>query len=75
MYQDGCLLLKMVILFFLPAAGYRNGSVHWENGDAGYYWSRTLNSEDPSCAYILEDANVSNKGDRCDGITIRPVCK
>ena len=60
---------------FLPAAGYRNGSAGFENGDSGYYWSRTLNSEDPSCAYILEDANVSNKGDRCDGITIRPVCK
>ena len=38
---------------FLPAAGYRWYESLYRAGSYGYYWSRTLYSDDPSDAYYL----------------------
>ena len=62
---------------FLPAAGYRGNSLLNSAGSYGYYWSRTLNTSNPSNARRLyfdsSDINTSN-GERCYGLSVRPVC-
>ena len=38
---------------FMPAAGYRYGGSLYGSSSGGGYWSRTLDSSDPSSAYYL----------------------
>ena len=38
---------------FLPTAGYRWNASLYNAGSYGDYWSRTLGSSDPTCAYYL----------------------
>ncbi len=61
---------------FLPAAGYRSNT--WLNGagSGGNYWSRTLNSDDPSDAWFLGFYSSYVRMydyDRYFGQSIRPV--
>ena len=63
---------------FLPAAGYRFGTSLYGVGRYGYYWSSSLYTDSPECAYRLFFS--SNFVDRyynlryC-GQSVRPVCK
>ena len=61
---------------FLPAAGYRNVTSLDGVGGYGYYWSRTLHSSRPYCAYVLDFYSglvVWNYYGRCGGRSVRPV--
>lgn len=59
---------------FLPAAGWRDGTSPFHNGENGYYWSSTPTASDTG-AYYLDC--VSNYDVDCDyryyGFTVRPV--
>ena len=58
---------------FLPAAGYRRGTL---KGSYGYYWSRTLNTGYPYQARSLDFNSVSvdwSNNYRNDGYPVRPV--
>ncbi|MBO4875098.1 MAG: InlB B-repeat-containing protein [Bacteroidales bacterium] len=62
---------------FLPAAGGRSGSSLYGVGSGGYYWSSSLDTDDPDYAWNL----VFNSGgygmysyDRYYGLSVRPVC-
>ena len=60
---------------FLPAAGYRYGSLY-DAGLWGGYWSRTLDSGGPNCAYYLDfhSGYVNwNSGHRYGGLAVRAV--
>ena len=57
---------------FLPGAGYR----HYGLLGSGYYWSRTLISDEPYFAGTLffDSSSISMCcGGRCDGQSVRPV--
>ena len=61
---------------FLPAAGYRENDRFYDVGSRGVYWSSSLNTDYPYCAYFMS----FNSGDfsryntsRCSGRSIRPV--
>ncbi len=62
---------------FLPAAGYRYGSVLYDEGSNGDYWSSSLNEDD--CGYACSLYFSSNYhvwyywGSRDYGHTVRPV--
>jgi hypothetical protein len=61
---------------FLPAAGYRRNSLLNSAGDFGNYWSSSLDTDSPDCAYYLffgssGKGQTSNK--RYDGCSVRPV--
>jgi len=62
---------------FLPAAGYRNGTSLSFAGSLGLYWSSSLNSSNPSYAYLMRfnSGNVSPQYSdiRYLGFTVRPV--
>ena len=62
---------------FLPAAGNRGGTSLYSAGSYGYYWASSLNSSDPSKAYVmlLFSGGVSPQSNfnRCNGCTVRPV--
>ena len=61
---------------FLPAAGCRNGSSLSGAGSIGYYWSSSLNTNDPNCAWRLfffSDFNNTNKNNRHCGQTVRAI--
>ena len=61
---------------FLPAAGYRNGTVVHEWG-SGYYWSSLLvSSYSYSACYLYFSSGSYGRNDdrRCFGLTVRPVC-
>lgn len=62
---------------FLPTGGYYGGSSIGGKGKKGYYWSSTLESDDPENAYGLkfekDGTNLDWTDNRCDGRTIRPV--
>ena len=63
---------------FLPAAGSRNGSSLDGDGDAGYYWSSSLNMRYPGGAWrMLFSSWATDRvgGYRYYGCTIRPVCE
>ncbi len=63
---------------FLPAAGSRNGSSLDGDGDAGYYWSSSLNMRFPCGAWrMLFSSWTTDRvgGYRYYGCTIRPVCE
>ena len=61
---------------FLPAAGYRNGSDFDFAGSEGYYWSSSLDTDDPSGAwrfYFDSDYCYMNYHGRNSGVSVRPV--
>ncbi|MBR5964152.1 MAG: hypothetical protein IK000_08390 [Bacteroidaceae bacterium] len=62
---------------FLPAAGFRGNSSLHDEGCGGNYWSRTLGSNSPICAWNLNFISSIVKWDgiyRCLGFSVRPVC-
>lgn len=61
---------------FLPAAGHCGGSDLSEAGGFGYYWSRSVNSDNPDRAWYLyfEDRDqYMGKISRNYGLSVRPV--
>ena len=61
---------------FLPAAGYRDGSVLYVADSYGYYWSSSLYSGNSRCAYYLDFGSntfLTNYKYRYYGIPVRPV--
>ena len=72
---------------FLPAAGgYWSGTDIHNEGSAGYYWSNSLETQEPSSANLLwfyidghiEDGPITikqGKAERQNGMSIRPVIK
>ena len=61
---------------FLPAAGYRGGTSLDYAGLFGYYWSRTLYTDDPNYAwglYFISDDVGTGSYPRCSGPSVRPV--
>ncbi len=62
---------------FLPAAGYAGWRTGEDAGREGYYWSRSLDTEDNWQAYYMVFAYYGEEhiyeGDRRSGRTIRPV--
>ena len=69
-------VLPEMIVIFLPAAGYRNGSNLNNAGTNGNYWSSSLNTSNPNNAYNL-NFNSSNQNrnnnNRYNGRSVRPV--
>ena len=64
---------------FLPAAGYRLGSSLGSAGSYGYYWSSSLRTDYPICAYFVYfgSSNVGRgyNNRRNIGNPVRPVCQ
>ena len=63
---------------FLPAAGCRYGSPFINEGSYGYYWSSSLITDYPYCAwYVLffSDSVYRNDNNRDCGFSVRPVCQ
>ena len=63
---------------FLPAADYRYGSSFSSAGSAGFYWSSSLDTDDPDIAYELtfHSGNVYWNGySRVYGQSVLPVCQ
>ena len=61
---------------FLPAAGYHYNSSHYDGGNADYYWSRTVNPDNPGNAYGIYFNNRNVYRDsyiRYNGQSVRPV--
>ena len=64
---------------FLPAAGYRYGTLLSDAGSYGYYWSSSLGSDCPDRAYYQDfnsgyvDVGSGGYDIRCYGHTVRPV--
>lgn len=68
---------KNGIFIFLPATGYYSESWLYYAGSYGYYWSRTLYTENPDLAIGLffepEGAAANGYDGRSAGRTVRPV--
>ena len=65
---------------FLPAAGYRIGARFIDDGSSGYYWSSSLDTNNPSDAWYLffYVSGVNNANycyDRYSGLSVRAVSK
>ncbi len=60
---------------FLPASGYRYGSILGSQGSGGYYWSSTLYASSRDIAYVLFCRNVSHNYSRINGFPVRPVAE
>ncbi len=61
---------------FLPAAGNRNGSSLWGDGDYGYYWSSTPDDYyDRDAYYLGYNSSIEGVycGNRVCGRTVRPI--
>ena len=62
---------------FLPMAGYRYNSSLDEVGSHGYYWLRSLNTDNPGRAWVMcfysSSVDQGNAG-RYYGFCVRPVC-
>ena len=63
---------------FLPAAGYRNGTLVNYAGSVGYYWSASYISRSNSYFVLFNDSNLypqdnSNLSHRCNGYSVRLV--
>ena len=61
---------------FLPAAGYREGSVLYTAGSEGYFWSSSLGTADSNLArYLRFDSDVHDWYSyyRFYGFSVRPV--
>ena len=62
---------------FLPAAGYRSGTLLLSAGSYGYYWLSSLYTRYPYSAYhvYFYSSSVLSRGiNRCLGQSVRPVC-
>ena len=62
---------------FLPAAGYMSKYGLIDAGLLGYYWSSSLYTDDPNCAYRVyfnSDLVVCYHYYRYYGLSVRPVC-
>ena len=63
---------------FLPAAGYRYDTGLGNVGLSGYYWSSSLDGDDPDYAWSLYFYSASVRGYdygcRDYGQSVRPVC-
>ncbi len=68
---------KNGIFIFLPATGYYSETWLYYAGSYGYYWSRTLYTENPDLAIGLffepEGATANGYDGRSAGRTVRPV--
>ena len=76
--RNGCKLTSKTNgnSIFLPAAGFREGSSLNAAGSYGYYWSSSLSSDLPSCAWnrhIYSDGLSRSRSAHYWGLTIRPV--
>ncbi|MCH5328939.1 MAG: hypothetical protein J1E02_07940 [Coprobacter sp.] len=64
---------------FLPAVGYRDGEMLYDDGTTGFYWSATPNEERVQLSYALSfnpgRREASWSGCRYDGFPVRPVMK
>ena len=63
---------------FLPAAGYRSGSLLRYAGSDGYYWSSSLSTYSPDYAFVLDFSSYyvgRRSGNRYYGFSVRPVCQ
>ena len=61
---------------FIPCTGHRKSASLGSVGSVGYYWSSSLNKENPNGAWYLflsGNQQMSYCG-RCDGLSVRPVC-
>ena len=62
---------------FLPAAGYRTGNVHIEEGEEGCYWTRELDDEWPwtarSLSISFQGLSLYSMQQRYRGLTVRAV--
>lgn len=61
---------------FLPLAGYRNGTAHYNEGGSGHYWSATPDKAHIGCAFHLYLTNEKKRvgwGSRVYGRNVRPV--
>ena len=61
---------------FLPAAGYRYDADLVRAGSDGYYWSSSLDTDDPDCAWFVYfySGNVFRRSYyRWYGLSVRPV--
>lgn len=62
---------------FLPAAGWRYDTDLRDVGSIGFYWSSSLDTDSPYCAYLLgSNSEVVDfvDVDRYFGFSVRPVC-
>ena len=62
---------------FLPAAGYREGTILSVAGYYGNYWSSSLLQIDPQGAVLFKfylDINQISYQLRVNGYSVRPVC-
>lgn len=69
---------KNGVSIFLPAAGYRGDSGHYDAGSGGYYWSSTQypSRTDHACSlYFDSGGTYTSYGYRGDGFTVRPVSR
>ena len=63
---------------FLPAAGFRGGSLLNNVGSSGYYWSSSLYTDCPYFAWVFFFSDfVKNRyyDNRYCGFSVRPVCR
>lgn len=63
---------------FLPAAGYRSGTMVSNMGSYGYYWSSSCNLSDSAYRVYFTDINGSlyagnSTNSRCNGLSVRLV--
>ena len=61
---------------FLPAAGYRNGTDLYDAGSYGYFWSSSLDTDDPRRAWGVDfNSGGVYRGSyfRSSGRSVRPV--
>ena len=62
---------------FLPVAGYRNGTSVINVGTYGFYWSSSLNTDNPIHAWYVRfnsgGVSRSSYGYRYSGQSVRPV--
>ena len=61
---------------FLPVAGIRSGIYLNGEGSTGYFWSSSLDSDNPRCAYYLyiDSGDVGRSSNfRYIGLSVRPV--
>ena len=62
---------------FLPAAGFRNDTSLYGEGYCGKYWSSSLKTEDPYCAWSINFNSYEYEMVGCSrdrGLLVRPVC-
>lgn len=58
---------------FLPYSGYKSDSEIYNVYSYGYYWSSTSRNIYSARSFTIGHTNDS-RDERCDGLTIRPVC-